>query len=166
MKILKRILIALAGLFVVIQVFRPARNDSSSNTTADLDTSLKMPQDVQQILQTSCYDCHSSTTRYPWYAEIQPVGWWLNNHIQGAKRQLNFSTFAYYRIGRQYHKLEDIIEQVDKDEMPLPSYLLLHADARLSQEQKEKLISWATSMRDSMKAIYPADSLERRKRAP
>jgi hypothetical protein len=100
---------------------------------------------------------------YPWYAEIQPVGWFLNNHIQGARRELNFSEFAGYRLRRQIIKLQQIAEQVSEDEMPLPSYLIIHTRAKLSQEQKDRLVAWANTMRDSMRAMYPADSLERRK---
>jgi len=163
MKILKRVLLVLAGLLFILQFIRPPRNSSGSNATIDISTKFSVPQDVQNILHTSCYDCHSNNTMYPWYAEIQPVGWFLNNHIQGARRELNFSEFAGYRFRRQIIKLQQIAEQVSEDQMPLPSYLIIHNDAKLSQEQKDRLVAWANTMRDSMKAIYQADSLERRK---
>ncbi|MBM2840251.1 MAG: cytochrome [Bacteroidetes bacterium] len=164
MKILKRILFVIAGLIVILQFIRPPRNISDSAPMNDIATRFNVPQDVQNTLRTSCYDCHSNTTRHPWYAEIQPVGWWLNSHIQDAKRELNFSEFAAYRPRRQFIKLEQIAEQVSESEMPLPSYLIIHTDARLSQERKDMLVAWTNVMRDSMKTMYPVDSLERQRR--
>lgn len=163
MKILRTILLVLAGLLLILQFIRPPRNSSDGNSTNDISATLSVPQDIQNILHTSCYDCHSNNTMYPWYAEVQPVGWFLNNHIQGAKRELNFSEFAAYRLRRKIIKLQQIAEQVTEDEMPLPSYLIIHTYAKLSQEQKHRLVTWATTMRDTMKAMYPPDSLERRK---
>ena len=159
MKILKRILIVLAGLFILLQFYRSPRNQSSTNPSNDISASFNVPADVQGIFRTSCYDCHSDTTHYPWYAKVQPVGWWLNGHIEQGKRQLNFSEYSSYRLRRQYNKFGDIIEQLEGDEMPLPAYLIIHTDAKLSQDQKGKIIAWAQAMRGSMKAKYPQDSL-------
>lgn len=160
---LKRILLALVAVFVVLQFIRPPKNVSNGNAANDISTKYRVPPDVQQILQTSCYDCHSNTTRYPWYAEVQPAGWWLNSDIQEAKRAVNFSEFAGYGLRRQYIKFKQIADQVSEEEMPLPSYLIIHTDARLLPEQRDKLVAWATAMRDTMKASYPVDSLERRR---
>lgn len=163
MKIIKRILLVLLGLLLIAQFIRPSKNISNSKTTNDINEKFILPQDVATMLRTSCYDCHSNETHYPWYAEVQPIGWWLNSHIQDAKRHLNFSEFASYSLRRQYNKLEDIAQQVNDGLMPLPSYLIIHTDARLSQEHKERLIMWANATRDSMMAQYSLDSLERRK---
>ena len=159
---LKRIAYVSIGLFLVIQFIRPPSN-SRGNSTNDISTTLTVPQQVQEVLHTSCYDCHSNATRYPWYWYVQPVGWWLNSHIQDAKQELNFSEFGTYRPRRQYIKLEQIVDEVSDDKMPLPSYLFIHTDARLSQDQKARLIAWANAARDSMKVKYSADSLERRR---
>lgn len=163
MKILKRIAIVVAGLLLIVQFIRPPRNIAEANSTNNITTTFNVPDDVQQMLRTSCYDCHSNSTRYPWYAEVQPIGWWLNNHIQAARRELNFSEFARYRLQRQFIKLQQIAELVNEDEMPLPSYLIIHTDAKLSTQQKERLVAWANVLQDSMKSVYPAESLSRRK---
>ena len=163
MKILKRIVIVMAALFVVLQFIRPPRNSAEATSTNDITVKYSVPQDVQGILHTSCFDCHSNSTRYPWYAEIQPVGWFLNNDIQNAKHDLNFSEFALYPARRQLAKLNGIIDQVNEDEMPLPNYLTMHHDAKLTQEKKDKLVAWANAMIDTIKATYPPDSLLRRR---
>lgn len=162
MKLLKRSALVLIGVFLVIQFFRPTRNVAEGNIANDI-AQFNVPQDIRSILNASCYDCHSNNTRYPWYAEVQPVGWWLSSHIQEGRRNLNFSEFAGYRPRRQYIKLKQIAEQIDEGDMPLPSYLIIHTDARLSKEQKTRLIDWVNTLRDSMKAVYPVDSLERRR---
>ena len=150
---------ALAGLLVILQFIRPTKNIAEVASQNDIIKQFHPPQEVESILRTSCYDCHSNSTRYPWYAEVQPVAWWLNNHIQDGKKELNFSEFASYRLRRQYRKLDEMTKQVNEGEMPLPSYLFIHTDAKLSQEQKDRLIAWANAMRDTMKAKYPVDSL-------
>ncbi|HOZ77164.1 MAG TPA: heme-binding domain-containing protein [Ferruginibacter sp.] len=161
----RKILLVLAIALVIIQFFHPDKNtDESTEAEAnDISKVLNVPETVQNILQTSCYDCHSNNTNYPWYAELQPVAWWLNDHIVEGKGELNFNEFSTYSLRRQYHKLEEIIEQVKEGEMPLSSYTIIHKDAKLSTEQKASLHSWASASMDSMKAHYPADSLLRKK---
>jgi hypothetical protein len=162
-KIIKRTFQILLLAFIVIQFFRPAKNKSDEMSSKDISTLYPMPENVQNILKTSCTDCHSNNTVYPWYAEIQPVAWWLDKHIRDGKKDLNFSEFAGYRIRRQYRKLEEINELVKENEMPLESYLWIHKNAALSNEQKLVLANWVTALRDSIKAHYPADSLIRKK---
>ena len=162
-KILKRTFQILLLAFIVIQFIRPAKNKSDGISANDITKAYPVPENVQAILKSSCYDCHSNNTVYPWYSQIQPVAWWLNNHIQDGKKELNFSEFASYRIGRQYRKLDEVNKQVKEDEMPLESYLWIHKYAKLDDAQKLTLANWVTSVRDSIKAHYPADSLVRKK---
>lgn len=162
-KILKRTFQILLLAFIVIQFIRPAKNKSEGISNNDITKVYPVPENVQAILKTSCYDCHSNNTLYPWYSQIQPAAWWLNNHIEEGKRELNFSEFASYRIGRQYRKLNEINEQVKEGEMPLDSYLWIHKDAKMDEQQKLTLANWVTSVRDSIKANYPEDSLVRKK---
>jgi len=162
-KILKRTFQILLLAFIVIQFFRPAKNRSEGVSANDITKVYAVPENVQAILKTSCYDCHSNNTVYPWYSQIQPAAWWLDDHIQEGKRELNFSEFASYRIGRQYRKLNEINEQVKEGEMPLDSYLWIHKNAKLDEQQKLALANWVTAVRDTIKANYPADSLVRKK---
>src|ERR1043165_8303043 len=155
---LKKAGLGLVVILVVIQLIRPERNLSAENVN-HIATRYSVPDSVEQLLKTACYDCHSNATVYPWYTNIQPVGWWLQHHVNEGKEKLNFSEFASYRIFRQYHKLEETIELVKENEMPLSSYTWIHKDAVLTEDQKLVLSTWATSVRDSIKATYPADSL-------
>ncbi|MFN8252038.1 MAG: heme-binding domain-containing protein [Ferruginibacter sp.] len=163
-KFFKRLLLVLLAAFVIIQFFRPEKNISASAGPNDIAAKYAVPQDVMAVLKTSCYDCHSNNTNYPWYNNIQPVAWWLKDHIDEGKRGLNFSEFGSYRIGRQYRKLEEINKEVKEGEMPLGSYTLIHTDAKLNDQQKLAIASWVTALRDSIKAQYPEDSLKRPQR--
>ena len=161
-KIIKNILLALVVLLVLVQFYPRAKKNNDLTAVNDLATVHVVPADVMGILKTSCYDCHSNNTVYPWYSNIQPGSWWLNDHIVEGKRELNFSEFATYRLARQYKKLDEIINQIKEDEMPLQSYTLIHRNAKLSKEQKLLVSSWSSALRDSMKTVYPADSLKRK----
>jgi hypothetical protein len=162
-KIFKRTFQILLLAFIVIQFFRPAKNKAEGISNNDISKIYTVPADVQSILKTSCYDCHSNNTVYPWYAEIQPAAWWLADHVKEGKKELNFSEFASYRIGRQYRKLEEINKEVKERERPLESYLWIHKNSKLSDQQKLTLANWVTAVRDTIKANYPADSLVRKK---
>ncbi len=142
---LKKIFLVLIAALILIQFFRPAKNQSGE-VSKDISTVYTLPDDVQQILKTSCYDCHSNYTEYVWYDEIQPIRWWVEDHIKEGKAELNFSEFASYPEKKRLHKLEEIGDVVDNDEMPLPSYTFAHRDAKLTPEQKEKLTEWAYSL--------------------
>ncbi|MDB5209201.1 MAG: cytochrome [Sediminibacterium sp.] len=158
MKLFKRILLVLLVIFLVMQAFRPAKN-SSNDTSNDISKSFVVPANVKVILAKACNDCHSNSTRYPWYAEVQPVSWWLASHVKDGKRKLNFNEFDKYRVARQYEKLEECIKEVRDGGMPLPSYTLIHKDAILTKEEKEILFNWCEVLRDGIKATNPADSL-------
>ena len=114
---------------------------------------------VKTLLQTACYDCHSNTTTYPWYAKYQPVGMWLVNHVEDGKKHLNFNEFLGYRPWRQYHKMEETVEMVEEEEMPMNSYTWMHEGARFEKEDRQSLVLWAKGVMDSLTHLYPKDSL-------
>jgi hypothetical protein len=165
-KVVKSAAIIILVLLVAAQFYRPAKNFPQTPMTAGMDSLYPIPPEIEATFRVACYDCHTDSTRYPWYSEIQPVGWWLNNHIRDGKRHLNFSEFASYRLRRQYGKFDDIITEVSEGGMPLPSYLIAHNDARLTQEQRDRIVAWAKAMKDTMKAHYPLDSLVRKNPPP
>lgn len=159
----KKILAFLLFSLVIMQLFRPKKNISTVASPNHIASLYSTPDDVKKILELSCNDCHSNNTVYPWYAEVQPVAWWLNDHIKDGKEEVNFDEFSTYTPRRQYRKFEEIIKQVKEDEMPLNSYTWLHKGAILQADQKQKIISWAEDMRKQMQEKYPLDSLARKK---
>jgi len=161
----RKILIALAIIFILIQFFRPEKN-SSGVAPAPMSAKYQMTSDVENLFENACYNCHTNETYYPWYAEVQPVAWWLANHVKEGKQHLNFDEFTSRRINYQNHKFEEIVEMVDLKEMPLPSYTWLgfHKEAKLTDEQRQLIMDWASAQMDALKDQYPADSLVMPKR--
>lgn len=146
-KALKIFAIVLFAGFVVIQFIRPDFTNPAVTQAETLESAAPVPENVQTILKRSCYDCHSNTTVYPWYSKIQPSAWFLKYHIDDARREMNFSVWNTYDTKRKRRKLEEVIEQVEGKFMPLPSYLWIHWDAKVSDEERKILIDWATAER-------------------
>ncbi|MER3499598.1 MAG: cytochrome C [Chitinophagaceae bacterium] len=163
---LKKLLLLFLIALIVIQFFHPKRNISLASQPNNIATAHTVPAEVKTILDKACLDCHSNNTRYRWYFKIQPLNWWLTNHISEGKKGLNFDEYTHRPLRYQYHKLEKIAEQVSDGEMPLSSYTWTHKDARLTAAEKKTLIDWTTQLRNEMKAKYPKDSLKRPQRLP
>lgn len=147
---LKKLAFILILALIIIQFFPPSKNDSG-NETNSISTKYIVPEKIKTILKISCDDCHSNLTIYPWYTHIQPVGWWLENHVNEGKAELNFSEFATYSDKKAAHKMEEVAEMLEKDEMPLPSYLWIHHDAKLSADDKALLREWAVKLQQEIK---------------
>ncbi len=160
---IKKILLFLLAAFLVIQFIHPKPNKSKGDQPNYIGKTFSIPGDVKSVLRKACNDCHSNNTRYPWYSNIQPVDWWLNKHIKEGKKGLNLDEYTNKRLRYQFHKMEEVIEMVKEGKMPLNSYTWLHKDAKLSKDEKDKLINWANSVMDTLKAKYPMDSLVRKK---
>jgi len=156
---MKKIFIGLLIVLVAIQFIHPTKN-LSGDTQNDISTLYPMPDSVKLIVNKACADCHSKKTNYPWYAKIQPIDFWLENHVKDGKRHFNFNEFASYRIGKQNKKLEECIEQIKEGEMPLSSYTLIHKEAILTEAEKNILMNFCQKIVDTIHANYPADSLK------
>jgi len=147
MKIVKKIAIALLVVLVGMQFFRPEKNQAEGDYVAAFVAETQPSPEVQGILKSACYDCHSANTNYPWYSNVAPISYWLADHIEEGKEHLNFSDWANYTDKKKDHKLEELVEEVKEGEMPLNEYTWTHADARLTQEQITALLTWAQETR-------------------
>jgi len=149
----KKILLGVLVVLVAIQFIRPAKNLGAAEPGPnDITVLHPTPPAVKAILARACYDCHSDRTRYPWYAEVQPVGWWLARHVKQGKRHLNFSQFGAYPGMRAARKLTQLMEETKDEGMPLPSYTWIHRDAELTNGEVATLADWAESVRTRIAA--------------
>ncbi|WP_300672894.1 heme-binding domain-containing protein [Soonwooa sp.] len=139
---MKKVITVLLVAFIMIQFFPIDKTNPEINPQMDFVNTKKPPIAIAKIMKTSCYDCHSNETRYPWYADIAPASWFLKNHIDEGRKKLNFSGWATYEPKSQVHKLDECIEMVEKDNMPLESYILGHSDAKLTPEAKKLLLDY------------------------
>jgi hypothetical protein len=133
-------------LLIVIQFYRPSQNVQKITPKTNIFKVEQASEDVQDLIATSCYDCHSNNTVYPWYNKIAPVSWWLANHIDEGKEELNFDAWGTYSLKRKNKKLKEIKKQLEEREMPLESYLWIHKDAKLTQDQIKIIIDWARTL--------------------
>lgn len=141
-KALKIIAIVLLIGFIAIQFYRPDRAVPPIVEGQTLEASTQVPENVEQILTRSCNDCHTYKTNYPWYAQVAPASIFLANHISEGRRDLNLSVWNTYETNRKRRKLDQMCEQVTEREMPLPSYLWIHWNAKLSDEDIKILCDW------------------------
>ncbi len=159
----RKIMLVLLAALVIIQFIHPKKNKAEGPQSNYIGNTFAIPADVKNILAKACNDCHSNNTRYPWYANFQPVHWWLNKHIKKGKKGINFDEYIHKSLRYQYHKMEEVIDEVKEGKMPLNSYTWTHKEAKLTLEEKAKITGWAQSVMDTLKAKYPIDSLIRKK---
>lgn len=146
---LRFLLILLAVAFIGAQFYRPPK----TNPPVHPERVLQAPPHVQKILDRSCLDCHSNTTRWPWYTHVAPMSWYTIDHVNEGREELNFSEFRAYSHEKYGHKLEEICDVVKKGEMPLNEYTWLHPSARLTVEDKRALCEWVIAERENMPVL-------------
>ncbi|WP_341840128.1 heme-binding domain-containing protein [Chitinophaga caseinilytica] len=152
MRILKLSLIGVLVAFLIIQFFKPAPNKANPPFPDDFTNVYEVPPKIHAILQAACYDCHSNNTRYPWYARVQPVTWFLDHHVREGKDDLNFHEYGTYSAKRRRTKLKRIREQLETGGMPLRSYIWMHDSADLSPGDRQMMIRWLNEKIDSANA--------------
>ncbi len=148
---IKRFFIALLIALLVAQFFQPDKNNNDVIAKNSINNILAPNDRVKALLTVACYDCHSNYTNYPWYSNIQPIGWWLKDHIDEGKKHFNFDEFATYPLKKQIKKLDEVSEMVHESEMPLNSYLWTHKEAKLNAAQKKMITDWAASVSAKIK---------------
>nr|WP_315027014.1 heme-binding domain-containing protein [uncultured Chryseobacterium sp.] len=139
---MKKVLVVILVAFIMIQFFPIDKTNPPPTPGMDFLTIKKAPDHIAKTIRTSCYDCHSNETKYPWYANISPASWFVKNHIDEGRKHLNFSTFAVYEPQRQLDKLKECIEMIEKKEMPLESYYIGHQNAKLTDDQRTVLTNY------------------------
>jgi hypothetical protein len=147
MKRSRKIGLIILVVLILIQFIRPSKNISAPVITEnDISKTYAVTEDVHQIFIKKCYDCHSNNTVYPWYLNIQPVGWWMAYHVREGKEELNFSEFKTYSSKRAAHKLDEISDAVTEGWMPLTSYLWMHANARIQPDEAVAINAWIKTL--------------------
>jgi len=143
----KKLILLLVVLLVIAQLvpFPPAENPPVGEE-------VPAPPEVRTILRTSCYDCHSNETVWPWYSNVIPTKWLVRNHVREGRGHLNFSTWEVYPPERAARRLEEVVEMVEEGEMPLGSYVRMHPGAELTSEEAARLMDWARSLRGAPRA--------------
>jgi len=146
-KVLKWLVVVVAILFFAVQFKRPARTNPPIDHSQTLEAHAQISPEVSSILARSCNDCHSNRTAWPWYTNVAPVSWFVTEHVDEGRSEMNFSEWGLYNRRRQETRLQAICDEVESGGMPLSSYLPLHPHAKLSAEDKKALCDWAEAER-------------------
>ena len=141
-KLKKKSTLFLIVLLLLIQFFRIDKEAAHSPVEKDFLINQSTPEKTASIIKNSCYDCHSNTTNYPWYSNLAPISWWIKNHVEEGKEHLNFSIWTDYTEKKIAHKMEECVEVLEEQEMPLKTYTLIHHEAKLSSEDNTLLINY------------------------
>jgi len=144
---IKRFLTLALFALIVIQLFSIDKTNPPIDPKLDFYGSYDIPAKVKTNLANACNDCHSHDREYPWYTNIEPVSWWVRGHIRGGSDKLNFSVWNEYDNNKKIHKIEECIEVLEENRMPLKSYTWAHAEAKLSDEDKQEMIEFFKSIR-------------------
>jgi hypothetical protein len=142
MRFIKITLLVMAGIFLAIQLLPDRLPENKAMDTNHISGSGLLTNDVSTILETSCFDCHSFQTQYPWYAKVAPSSWFLARHITEGREELNFSEWESYSMRKKISMLEAINTEVESGKMPLKSYLLLHKYAALDTAELAAIKIW------------------------
>jgi heme-binding protein len=149
------ILLAVAAAVVVQFVRRPVRTNPATDPARALTAQVAVPPHIATTLDRACGDCHSHQTRWPWYSRVAPASWLVVEHVDHGRRHLNFSDWTAGGQERAQEPLNAICQEVTSGRMPLPSYLWLHPQARLSPAEVQALCGWTSSAR-SARDLRPA----------
>ena len=138
----KKIVLGIIVLLVLLQFVPVDKSIPEYDPSKDYFANHQADDNVKKLVMDACYDCHSFQTEYPWYSNIAPVNFFINNHIKEAREQLNFSLWTDYPNKKKHHKLEECYEEIEKGNMPLKSFIWMHPEAKLSPEQTATLVAY------------------------
>ena len=142
-KALRFLAVALAVLLFGLQFIRPERGTPARASAQSIEQHVSVPPEVKQVLTRACKDCHSNETQWPWYSHVAPVSWFVADHVNEGRDELNFSDWGDYTPHESGEILEMVCREVKQGTMPLTSYLILHPEAKLTPADVKTLCDWS-----------------------
>lgn len=109
---------------------------------------------TRALFKRACFDCHSNETVWPWYSHVAPASWMVQNDVDGGREHLNFSEWD-----RPQQHAKDVAEEVRLGDMPPGIYLLLHAEAKLTDAEVQALMEGAGKSLGPQDVNQPAPKL-------
>ena len=138
----KKVLLAIIIFLGVSQFIKIDKENKIVNSSLDF-LSIESPtKKISKMIQNQCYDCHSDETKYPWYADIAPISWWLKSNIDGARDFMNFSTWGLLTPKQKIAKMQECFEALQEEEMPVALYILMHDQSQFSEKETDSLQEW------------------------
>jgi hypothetical protein len=150
--LLQRIVLGLVLVVAGMQLIRPDRTNPPIDAAKSVQATATVPAEVGALLKRSCYDCHSSETRWPWYSNVVPLAWGVANHVKEGRAALNFSEWGSYPVRQRTRLLEKMCDEVREGKMPLKQYIWLHRDATLTEADWKLVCDWSMEEADRLAA--------------
>ena len=132
-------------VFALAQFVRPARTNPPVVQAQTIGAHVRVTPEVEAILGRSCKDCHSHRTEWPWYTQVAPVSWFVVDHVEHGRKDMNFSEWSAYDRERAEFLLGGICMTARRGVMPLASYTWIHRSAKLSPADVQTLCAWSQS---------------------
>lgn len=148
--LLKRTLVAGAVIAVGAQVFQPDRTNPGSDPSLSIRQDPLVTPEVLGLLERACFDCHTNETRWPWYASVTPINFLTVRDVVEGRKHLNLAEWMSLARGRKASALERMADEVTDGAMPLPPYVLMHPEARWTDEERQTFLDWAYATQDSL----------------
>jgi len=139
------------GILLILQLIPVNQKNPEIMKTKDFLLITEAPKEIVSLVKSSCYDCHSNHTVWPWYSDIAPVSWVVADHVEHGRKELNFSEWKDYEFERKDHKLEECIEAIEEGWMPDQGYAKMHEEANLSSEERQMLANFFKKTRENLK---------------
>lgn len=150
MKVFKWFVSVLLLALGIIQFIRPDKTNPPIDESKTFQSHMQVPENIAAILAKACYDCHSHQTHWPWYSNFAPVSWLLAHDVEEGRKHLNFSTWGNYKESRKVEKLSQMAGEVTDGKMPMPIYVLMHSEAKLTEQEKKDLVNWCEDEADKI----------------
>lgn len=138
----RKVLMVVAAVLLLLQLVPVDRTVPEGTEGQDFLVAVAAPEAIANLVKDACYDCHSYETKYPWYARVAPLSFWVQGHINEGREHLNFSTWTAYPAKKAAHKLEECYEEVESRNMPMKSYTWMHPEGQLDDAQVGALAQW------------------------
>lgn len=146
----KKILLIVLAIVIIIQFIPADLPVVILDNPNDLIANNDIPENIESILRTSCYDCHSNETVYPWYSYVSPVSLLVSRDTRIGRDELNFSEWEKLDKIEKAEMLDEIAEEIEEGEMPMKIYPITHPDAKLSDSDREEMVLWAEIMAEAL----------------
>jgi hypothetical protein len=152
MKSLPKFCLAATSLLVVgASLIHPSGPVKEKRSGLSLFAGTEEPPEIAGIVNRACQNCHSERTEWPWCSYIAPMSWMIERDVSTASTHMNLSHWQDYTVEQRIDLLTRMAVEVRNGKTPLPKYLRMHSEARLSAEDVQQLYSWAHSERERLK---------------
>lgn len=147
----KKIFIGLLAILIILQFFPIDKSQPAVDNSKDFITITQPPAEIATLLKEACYDCHSYEVKFPWYTNVAPISYWIKGHIDNGVKKLNYSIWADYNSKKAHHKLDESVEMMENQWMPIYTYKWMHSEGRLTDEEYTKLKDFFSSEMEKIK---------------